>query len=251
MARGSPPDLRGSDRAFSPNNRLNGAPQVPPENRGTARFGTKFRNIAGRKKMGGYGSGRSGGRSTVEDGLTLNLNKLIRERTFCPNQERRGSIAWTNSVTGERTAWISYRAALEEEHGRVRDRPVARAHPLGEAILVPRGAPCRATGKIPFARSLRMSARPAERSSALNVDELPVSPCFGRPPLVSMTKRPKRALLFWVRAVPRVSVVASIRAVRFVPREAGFSGLDCYAGTTSHETLRTLQNGADFGSIKR
>src|SRR3954469_11501239 len=38
-----------------------------------------------------------------------------------------------------------------------------------------------------------------------------------------MTKRPKRALLFWVRAVPRVSVVASIRATRFAPREAGFS----------------------------
>lgn len=70
--------------------------------------------------MGGMGSGRSGGRPTVEDGLTLNLNKLIRERTFCPNQERSGSIVWTNSVTGERTAWISYRAALEEEHGRVR-----------------------------------------------------------------------------------------------------------------------------------
>jgi hypothetical protein len=33
--------------------------------------------------MGGMGSGRSGGRPTVEDGLTLNLNKLIRERTFC------------------------------------------------------------------------------------------------------------------------------------------------------------------------
>ena len=70
--------------------------------------------------MGGYGSGRSGGRPTVEDGLTLNLNKLIRERTFCPNQERSGSIVWTNPVTGERTAWISYRATLEEEHGRVR-----------------------------------------------------------------------------------------------------------------------------------
>ena len=29
----------------------------------------------------------------------------------------------------------------------------------GAMILVPRGVPCRATGKIPFARSLRMSAR--------------------------------------------------------------------------------------------
>src|SRR3954452_7165520 len=38
-----------------------------------------------------------------------------------------------------------------------------------------------------------------------------------------MTKRPKRALLFWVRAVPRVSVVASIDRTRFAPWEAGFS----------------------------
>jgi hypothetical protein len=82
--------------------------------------------------MGGYGSGRSGGRPTVEDGLTLNLNKLIRERTFCPNQERSGSIVWTNSVTGERTAWISYRATLGEEHGRVR-LTYTSAHPWSGA----------------------------------------------------------------------------------------------------------------------
>jgi hypothetical protein len=62
--------------------------------------------------MGGYGSGRSGGRPTVEDGLTLNLNKLIREHTFCPHQQRSSSIVWTFSYTDEQAAWISFHADL-------------------------------------------------------------------------------------------------------------------------------------------
>ena len=70
--------------------------------------------------MGGYNSGRHGGRPTVEDGLTLNINKLIREQTFRPGQSRSGSIVWTNSYTGERTASIGFHADLGEEHGRVR-----------------------------------------------------------------------------------------------------------------------------------
>ena len=70
--------------------------------------------------MGGYGSGRSGGRPTVEDGLTLNLNKLIREHTFCPHQQRSSSIVWTFSYTDEQAAWISFHADLGGEQGRVR-----------------------------------------------------------------------------------------------------------------------------------
>jgi len=70
--------------------------------------------------MGGYNSGRHGGRPAVEDGLTLNLNTLIREGLFCPNQDRRGSIGWTNSTTGERVGWIGYHADLGQQHGRVR-----------------------------------------------------------------------------------------------------------------------------------
>jgi len=70
--------------------------------------------------MGGMGSGRSGGRPTVEDGLTLNLNRLIREHAFCPNQSSSGSLAWTNSATGQRVASISYQAHLAEERGWVR-----------------------------------------------------------------------------------------------------------------------------------
>src|SRR4051794_40840100 len=70
--------------------------------------------------MGGYRSGRSGGRLTVEDGLILNINKLVREQTFRPNQSRQGSLVWTDSYTGERTASIGFQADLDEEHGRVR-----------------------------------------------------------------------------------------------------------------------------------
>ena len=70
--------------------------------------------------MGGIGSGRSGGRPTIEDSLTLNLNKLVRERTVCPNQNRRGSLVWTNADTGERTASIGYHADIGEQHGRMR-----------------------------------------------------------------------------------------------------------------------------------
>src|SRR4051795_13017167 len=43
--------------------------------------------------------------------------------------------------------------------------------------------------------------------------------------------------------------LASIDPARFAPREAGFSALDCCTGTTRREHLRTLQNGANFGSI--
>jgi hypothetical protein len=34
--------------------------------------------------MGGIGSGNHGGRPTVEDGLVLDLNRLIRQRIFRP-----------------------------------------------------------------------------------------------------------------------------------------------------------------------
>jgi hypothetical protein len=67
--------------------------------------------------MGGYNSGRHGGRPAVEDGLTLNLNTLIREGLFCPNQDRRGSIVWTNTTTGERVGWIGYHAEPSSSSG--------------------------------------------------------------------------------------------------------------------------------------
>jgi len=70
--------------------------------------------------MGGYGSGRSGGGPTVEDGLTLDLGKLMHGRLFRPGQAWDSSIVWTNTRTGEQISSIAYQAQLSEEHGRVR-----------------------------------------------------------------------------------------------------------------------------------
>ncbi len=70
--------------------------------------------------MGGYGSGRSGGRPTTEDGLTLSLPKLLRDKLFRPGCGWSGSLIWTNTTTGERVGSIGYEAHLGQESGRVR-----------------------------------------------------------------------------------------------------------------------------------
>lgn len=70
--------------------------------------------------MGGYGSGRSGGRSTTDSGLAMSLPKLIRDGLFRPGCAWGGSIVWTNTTTGERVGSIAYEAHLGEESGRVR-----------------------------------------------------------------------------------------------------------------------------------
>ena len=70
--------------------------------------------------MGGYGSGRSGGRPTTDNGLTLTLSKLLRDGLFRPGCAWGGSLVWTNTRTGERIGSIGYEAHLGEENGRVR-----------------------------------------------------------------------------------------------------------------------------------
>jgi hypothetical protein len=67
--------------------------------------------------MGGYGSGRSGGRPTTEDGLTLRLSSLLRDRPGCAWS---GSITWTDTRTGEQSGSISYEAYLRQKTGRLR-----------------------------------------------------------------------------------------------------------------------------------
>ena len=52
--------------------------------------------------MGGYNSGRHGGRPTVGSGVTLDLYKLIRQGFLKPGQYRGGSIIWT------RMRWRTY-----------------------------------------------------------------------------------------------------------------------------------------------
>ncbi len=70
--------------------------------------------------MGGFGSGRSGGRPTTEDGLILSLSKLLRDKLFRPGSACYSSLIWTNTTTGERVGSINYEAHLGPESGRVR-----------------------------------------------------------------------------------------------------------------------------------
>lgn len=83
--------------------------------------------------MGGYGSGRSGGRPTVEDGLTLDLAKLLRDRLLRPGQAWGGSLTWTNTRTKREIASIGYQVFMGEASGRLRlhyttTRPTGEKH---------------------------------------------------------------------------------------------------------------------------
>jgi hypothetical protein len=69
--------------------------------------------------MGGYGSGNHGGKPTVEDGLVLDLNRLIRQGYFRPGTWR-GSIIWREIYSGDETARIGYEAHMGTEYGWVR-----------------------------------------------------------------------------------------------------------------------------------
>ena len=72
--------------------------------------------------MGGFGSGRSGGRPTTESGLTLSLSKLIRDGLLRPGCAGTGSLTWTNTATGEQIGSIGFEARLGHESGRIRLR---------------------------------------------------------------------------------------------------------------------------------
>ncbi len=62
--------------------------------------------------MGGFGSGRQSGRPTVESGLTLDINWLLRQRSILPGKYVFGSLTWSNTDTGEKAASIGYEASL-------------------------------------------------------------------------------------------------------------------------------------------
>lgn len=62
--------------------------------------------------MGGYGSGRHGGRATVEGGLTLDLCAMIRKGHVVPGQHVRGTLSWTRTATGERVGSIGFVADM-------------------------------------------------------------------------------------------------------------------------------------------
>lgn len=66
--------------------------------------------------MGGFGSGRPRSRSHVEDGLTLDLPKLIRDGLVRPGQWN-GSLVWRNITTGQDIGSVRYTATMTPETG--------------------------------------------------------------------------------------------------------------------------------------
>jgi hypothetical protein len=70
--------------------------------------------------MGGYGSGRSGGRPTVEHSLTLDLRRLFKDGCLKPGARASGTLRWTVVSTGEETASMGFQSDLGEDTGYVR-----------------------------------------------------------------------------------------------------------------------------------
>jgi hypothetical protein len=65
--------------------------------------------------MGGLGSGtwvRSTAKPIVENGLILDLSRLIRMKDVIPGKAVSGSLNWTNVYNGERVASIGYEVNL-------------------------------------------------------------------------------------------------------------------------------------------
>jgi len=79
-------------------------------------------NLTEQKAVGGYNSGRHGGRPTVGSGLTLDLYKLIRQGLLKPGQYRGGSFIWTRVGSGERVGSVDYEAHMAADRGHVRLR---------------------------------------------------------------------------------------------------------------------------------
>ena len=106
--------------------------------------------------MGGWGSGRSGGRPTVESCLTLDLNELLRGGSIRPMTSLfNATLVWRNIGTGKETSRIGYTAHLEEKSGHMR---------LSYTVT-------RCTGeKIPVEYAIQLSSTPsAVRRAALVV----------------------------------------------------------------------------------
>ena len=84
--------------------------------------------------MGGPNSGRYGGRPTVESGLTLDLNKLVRERHFRPGHSGSGMLVWTRVVSGEQVGSVAYQVTMADEPSRITQEG-GSAWPCRSALL--------------------------------------------------------------------------------------------------------------------
>src|SRR4051794_38683985 len=89
---------------------------MPEKSRSARNFGKSGEA----RDVGGFGSGRRGGRPTVGSGLSLDLNKLVRNGTLKPNATTTGAISWSYTHSGEHVASMGYKATLGTERGHIR-----------------------------------------------------------------------------------------------------------------------------------
>ena len=83
--------------------------------------------------MGGCGSGRSGGRPTVERSLTLDLPRLFKDGWLKPGARASGTLRWTVVSTGRETASVGFQSDLGEESGHVQLHWTSTDRRTGEA----------------------------------------------------------------------------------------------------------------------
>jgi hypothetical protein len=82
--------------------------------------------------MGGYGSGRSGGRPTVESGLTLDLQRLFKTGWLKGGARIAGLLQWTSVNTVREAASIGFESDLGEQSGYVQLRWTSTDQRTGE-----------------------------------------------------------------------------------------------------------------------
>jgi hypothetical protein len=150
--------------------------------------------------MGGYGSGRQGGRPTVERGLTLDITKLLRDGLIRPMTSRsNATLYWRYVGSGETVAQIGYSSHLEERSGHMRlkygadQRVVWREGPSrdGRAALDD-SVPVRGTTlvvRVPVHRPARFEAPPSERC-----DGVSITPGLPARVLLPASKPPRKSL---------------------------------------------------------
>ena len=62
--------------------------------------------------MGGWGSGRSGGRPIAEEALFVDIAFMVRTRRAVPGSWISGTLSWT--CNGEPSGWINYRCDMTD-----------------------------------------------------------------------------------------------------------------------------------------
>ena len=123
------------------------------------------------RAVGGYNSGRHGGRPTVGSGLTLDLYKLIRQGLLKPGQYRGGSFIWTRVGSGERVGSVDYEAHMAADRGHVRLRYTSTRADNGEKRYLDYTISLETTPQTFGGRRWFVCPRTAERVSKLHFAE--------------------------------------------------------------------------------